>query len=389
VPSQTLPANRDYRLDVARGLGILLVLYAHSLEPLFMRDDGTFTMSAFWQWRLIYSFHMPLFFALSGATRALLEARLSPTDSLRRALRDALSLVLLVVVCNLLSGFLMVWRVWRQHVNGWDFLAHKMLHSTVLLCDFPLNTLWFPTALAFTLVLAALWSLRTPLARAFVVLVCCVSLWTSLPTGATWDVTGNWFQIRQLFPALVFFLLGRALSGRYPAAWLGALALAAGPALALLNRGCPTTPWQFCPDIGDQYFGSWMILGRFGFMPIFFVSAFLGCIGVLGLSSRLPARGFAYLGRVSLPLYLINAVAVDFVLPHLTHVPIRRLGVLHYLAIFVGTLVVHLAVLYVARGPIEKLRTRCDRWAQRILDLVHPASVPAPATAAAIENRSS
>jgi fucose 4-O-acetylase-like acetyltransferase len=371
---------------VARGLGILLVLYAHSLEPLFMRDDGTFTMSAFSQWRLIYSFHMPLFFALSGAGRAFLEARLTPAASLRRALRDALSLVLLVVVCNLLSALPMIWRVWRQNVNGWGGLAQKMVRSTMLLCDFPLNTLWFPAALAFTLVLAALWSLRTPLARAFVVLVCAVSLWTSLPTGTTWDVTGNWFQIRQLFPALVFFLLGRALSGRYPAAWLGAVALVAGPALALLNRGCPTTPWQLCPDMGE-HFGAWMILGRFGFMPIFFVSAFLGCVGVLGLSSRLPARGFAYLGRVSLPLYLMNAVAVDFVLPRVARMPVRGLGVLHYVAIFLGTLLVHLALLYVARKPIEKLRARCDRWAQGILDVIHPAGATAPIAAETVDGR--
>jgi len=118
--------------------------------------------------------------------------------------------------------------------------------------------------------------------------------------------------------------------------------------------------------MGD-HFGAWMILGRFGFMPLFFLSAALGCIGVVSLSSALPVRGFAWLGRVSLHLYLINAVVVDFVLPRLAQRRIPDFGVFHYLALFVFTLVAHLAVLLVARKPIEWLRAVCASWAKRLV----------------------
>src|SRR5689334_15262664 len=59
--------TRNSMLDVARGLGIILVIYGHSLEVAFFRSDPVFVASAFEQWRVIYSFHMPLFFVVSGA----------------------------------------------------------------------------------------------------------------------------------------------------------------------------------------------------------------------------------------------------------------------------------------------------------------------------------
>jgi len=54
--------NRNTWVDVVRGLGIILVFYGHYIQ----RGIDTHNASAVEQFRFIYSFHMPLFFILSG-----------------------------------------------------------------------------------------------------------------------------------------------------------------------------------------------------------------------------------------------------------------------------------------------------------------------------------
>ena len=49
--SEVLAKQRDAVVDIAKGIGILLVVYGHLHNPI-----NTF----------IYAFHMPLFFFLSG-----------------------------------------------------------------------------------------------------------------------------------------------------------------------------------------------------------------------------------------------------------------------------------------------------------------------------------
>ena len=49
-------------VDATRGIGIVLVFYGHVLQKAFPPENA----SAADQFRLIYSFHMPLFFVLAG-----------------------------------------------------------------------------------------------------------------------------------------------------------------------------------------------------------------------------------------------------------------------------------------------------------------------------------
>lgn len=57
------PAARLGWVDVARGIGILLVVYGHGLRAIY---PAAMPAEALVQDRLIYAFHMPLFFVLSG-----------------------------------------------------------------------------------------------------------------------------------------------------------------------------------------------------------------------------------------------------------------------------------------------------------------------------------
>lgn len=53
--------QRDDLLDIGRGLGIMLVVFGHTLQGLYTDFDQNLAF------RIIYSFHMPLFFFISGA----------------------------------------------------------------------------------------------------------------------------------------------------------------------------------------------------------------------------------------------------------------------------------------------------------------------------------
>ncbi|AOZ68812.1 hypothetical protein LPB142_05335 [Rhodobacter xanthinilyticus] len=62
----TTLTSRDLSLDIARGLGIVLVVFGHALRGLvsagFVDDSGWSVPVDY----LIYTFHMPLFFVISG-----------------------------------------------------------------------------------------------------------------------------------------------------------------------------------------------------------------------------------------------------------------------------------------------------------------------------------
>jgi len=56
-------ANRITWVDTAKALGMILVFYGHYVERISVEANSA---HAFWQIKLIYSFHMPLFFFIAG-----------------------------------------------------------------------------------------------------------------------------------------------------------------------------------------------------------------------------------------------------------------------------------------------------------------------------------
>ena len=87
--------NRMTYLDMAKGIGILLMIVGH-------------TISLGWQKDLIYSFHMPLFFVCSGMTMTLSnngqEWRAAAKRSAKRLLLPALALFFIMTVWTYLVG---------------------------------------------------------------------------------------------------------------------------------------------------------------------------------------------------------------------------------------------------------------------------------------------
>ncbi len=68
LPVEATPKTRDLSLDVAKGVGILLVVVGHAWRGLYSAGMiGSPTLFKIID-QLIYNFHMPLFFLLSGMT---------------------------------------------------------------------------------------------------------------------------------------------------------------------------------------------------------------------------------------------------------------------------------------------------------------------------------
>lgn len=61
--------NRCEYLDIARGMAIILVVLGHSIQSNIMDMDSSLVF------RIIYSFHMPLFMFISGAVTAFIKKR--------------------------------------------------------------------------------------------------------------------------------------------------------------------------------------------------------------------------------------------------------------------------------------------------------------------------
>lgn len=65
-PYESTPRARHEWADVARGIGIALVVVGHTVRGLFNADIVPSEGAWLWADRFIYGFHMPLFFVLAG-----------------------------------------------------------------------------------------------------------------------------------------------------------------------------------------------------------------------------------------------------------------------------------------------------------------------------------
>jgi len=105
-------------MQVARGLGILLVTFGHS-EPVRLTFPGI--------WHLVYSFHMPLFFFMSGFfSRALLERNWR-----REILPSTLRLYLPYLVISLSYGLI-------------KLVLPELANRPVILAELPLRIFLYP-----------------------------------------------------------------------------------------------------------------------------------------------------------------------------------------------------------------------------------------------------
>lgn len=126
--------HRDYLLDLAKGIGIILVVVGHSLQYQFYPEKFDESLL----FRLIYSFHMPFFIVLSGAALSYSISRIGSLGTPTQAIlgfshRIGLSIQRLLL--PFVSWTLIKYYLWDMKEGPLNYLA-KVFH-------FPDHSLWF------------------------------------------------------------------------------------------------------------------------------------------------------------------------------------------------------------------------------------------------------
>ena len=281
-------SNRDPVVDAIRGAAILLVVLGHGLQ--YSLGDGFQHNIVF---RAIYSFHMPLFFAISGYL-------FKESDSLRDGLvrmRDR-------TFCLLVPYFLwtLIWHIFYMVSHAYFGTAAKG------------PSLWFlPVLLTCSWIHASIVLLSKGRGTAIVAMLGLSAILLMHATGSM----GFWVgSVRYHY---IFF-------------WIGAIArrlhFNASPPCLLMSIAAGLLwfvllpYWEFSsiPDWLRSFTGS-LFLQRMLWLAFKVVVAMLGIYAVHSVIARLPRHGMVLLscmGLHSIHIYLVHIGLVTFTFPYAT-----------------------------------------------------------------------
>lgn len=355
---------RNESLDIARGLGMILVLYGHILQILFhKRLDGGFSNIAFAQWQAIYGFHMPLFFLISGAI-----VDQFANKSWKQVVSRSLYFILIAYIVDVIGILLVLTQPGAPAVS--TFKIEEYLVNHVLLAEsFSTITLWFLVAFAIVR-LAAYAMLRY---EGFVRWLFAVLLVLGFALSYTWP---NAFHIRAVAPGVAFFMLGRYLALRS----LNLKPLMAFSLLAIslwtahYNDGC-TFGWQQTCENAELpgHFAVLMIFGLYGNLGVFFIAAITGSLAVMSLASLLVQTRLSailcFIGKHSLDLLIINGFCLVFANPVLRDRVDINETIAFYVALATLTILAHIAVLFFVKPLLSIIHRTADGLARLIVDL--------------------
>lgn len=324
APRALHPAARQPWADHARGIGIVLVVLGHVLGGL----TGAGVLQRSWLsdavYELIYSFHMPLFFLVSGVF-------IPPTLSRPGFLGDKARTILYpYVVWSLLQGVISMG------------LAGAVNHPVTLpglltgLAVAPIGQFWFLWALFALCVLTAA-AHRAGLGAPGMLAVA-VALWALAFYPPVFDAIG--FLPRTVSRFAIYFALG---------IW----------GSALLRRASPTSTQPLIAATVLAAVVTWLARDWQSDPRLAPMVAFVGIGGVLAASYALGehAPWLQRLGRWSLPIYVGHVMAAACIRMLLLRVGVRDTAV--HLVLGVGAGIAGPAVLGWVRdrGHLEFLFT--------------------------------
>ncbi len=366
---------RDATWDIARGIGMMLVIYGHLLEPIYPANPvlGRPIMhDAAVQWQTIYSFHMMLFFLVSGAVNLRLPNKAWP-DALRGSLR-LLALAWVVQILGAIFGMAFGYApeatrsVWDAVVYTFDPILEGYCWSV--------GVLWFLTSLCFVQLLAYVLLKRIPAIAVVLGAMAATAL-------VVYFDAPNYFLFRTWMPGLSFFALGYLFSQwkvKWPV-WLFVPLFAAVIVLAPLNSGCSFSFSGPCQLYGTAPFGIRMFGGSYGFLPLFFLSSLLGSVAVVCLSAGLArfraSELFAYTGRSSLNLFIINGFVATFLPPYIQQVRWPDFTPMVSIGLAVGVIAAHLVALQILNPVLAWIDRTAASIANAIVRVLARAEHPA------------
>lgn len=364
----TTSAPRYAMLDIARGIGILLVIYGHFLQS-FFQPDAPFI---FQQYQFIYSFHMPLFFILSGAVGQV------STTTFRKNLRGGLELIALVFIMHVIGTGIDL--LTRDQTLGWS--TPEIFINGFIGGNTTIGVMWFLLCLGIVRLTlgSALLIQKLPLRIIAIAFILGLFAW-HYSQRAEWP---NW-QDTTLFFGGLFFLIGRLVPLRWMAAlskplWL-LLTIPATLALAFYNQGCGFTfAYSHGPDAapgcGGAVFGNAhpiiMMMGEYNNYLLFVAGALAGTLMSLAIANLFartiaPNAALTAIGRQTLGLLLINALYCAFLIPLVqAHMPVDGVDSLTLTASAIGLTLLHI-LCYQFLKPATDSVTALSNWVGRSL----------------------
>jgi fucose 4-O-acetylase-like acetyltransferase len=139
---------RDAFLDIAKGLAIILVVIGHVIQ------GGSENFDELLWFKVIYSFHMPLFVFLSGAVAAIAFQSDSVKDAMKASLQQTKVKISKAAV-RLLLPFV-AWCVINQLIYHH---SDSVMSALILAFRRPDTALWFLLAIFYCIVLAAIFNI--------------------------------------------------------------------------------------------------------------------------------------------------------------------------------------------------------------------------------------
>ena len=295
--------ERETWVDVAKGFGILLVVLGHVVSSYhnsgLLKDAAAFNFVH----TFAYSFHMPLFFILSG----YLAARSERNDNrLGQIGHKLLCLGIPYVVFSLLN--------W-----GMKFVMASMANSAVSLRDllmiwlFPINHMWYIYVLCIMAVIHILLGklLRKP-AGAIAAVLCALGVlifFSNIPLLPRWGLDGS--IVENVANFSIWYLIGVAMA-------------------ALIRPKACGPAWKLPSVVGVVLFGLLVWLCEkyqwTGTACDLLLSLLGSCLFIMVSMCFRNWKLLAYLGRNSLPIYLIHGIILSALRVGLSLLGIPLLG---------------------------------------------------------------
>jgi fucose 4-O-acetylase-like acetyltransferase len=307
---------------------------------------------------------MMLFFLVSGAVNRSLPKKPWP-----EVLRGSLRLLALAWVVHIIGAiFGLSFGYYPDATRSVWTMALAIFEPILKGSFWSVGVLWFLTSLCCVQLLAYVLLRRIP--------ALAVAAVAMLGTAGAVDLP-NYFLLKTWLPGLSFFALGYFLSQRqmrFPY-WLFVPLLAAVILLAPLNTGCPFTLDKTCSNVGSGLFGVWMFAGIYGFLPLFFLSSLLGSVATVSLSAglariRAASELFAYIGRNSLDLFILNGFVATFLNYYIAQIHWPQLNALLYAGLAIGMVALHLVAMLLLRPVLRSINSAAVAIAGFIVKVV-------------------
>jgi len=316
-------------IDVAKALGIVLVFHGHLMEH-FGDLVGSIAIC---QRRWIYSFHMPLFFLLSGLVYK--ERNLGLAGFAWRQVRSRL---IPVWAFNLLSMLI--------YLAGHLATAPNASAARGLLAaigDYAIRfarqtlegrpqfniLLWFVVCLCVVETWQYLLARRLRSSKALglsIAFFVALTLLTTYAREALVELYGDyihWWHLSAAVSAMVFYQLGILVSRfgwftRSRPAALHCILAAAALAITLASFNRNEVPGSQFVLVKDAFYGN---------VAWFFLTSLAGCLLIISLGRLLAfSRILTYVGQVTMPLMCLNGMMDAFLNPPLARAVIGRLS---------------------------------------------------------------